>query len=103
LFEGSANTGFSTDTTTRARCAWQTAPHPGAQLLMVATEHRPTQIIEPASSVAAAVILAVGRRGVPALFADSRRVAVHVTHAIGPAQSTEGLETFGLVDEVQDV
>lgn len=79
------------------------AQHPGAQRLMVTRKDRPSQIIEPAPAVGAAVLLPLGLCRIPPLLADRRRVAVDAAHACGPTQGADGLETFGVVDEVPDV
>jgi len=79
------------------------AHHPDPQGLMVAGEDGPTQLIEPAPAVGAAVLLPFGLRRIPTLPADRRRGAVDAAHASRPTQGTDSLETVGIVNEVLDV
>lgn len=69
----------------------------------MAGQNRPAQIIEPAPAVLAAVLLSLGLRPIPTLLVDRGRGAVHAAHSLGPTQGTNGLESFGVVDEILDV
>lgn len=62
-----------------------------------------TEIIEPAPTVVATDILPLGLRQIPALLDDHGRGVAHAAHPLRPRQGTDGLQTFGVVDEILDV
>ena len=76
---------------------------PDPQRLVMASEDRPSQVVEEFLTGLATVALPLRLGCIMTLFRNPQRVAMGASHALGPAQLANRFVTLPVVDEILDV